>query len=331
MATSWKQIIPSHSQYDKWGLRERRLDTGFYHIRIGFSADPLKGDDWARRHALAYGGFDTALWRREHGIDYKAYGGQRIWPMLNEHIHNAQIALKGWTLYRVIDQGIRHPTVCLWVAVNAQGDRHIYREYYSTDRSIAMNCRAILSLSEGENIVANYIDPSTRKRNVETLKTTIQVFEENGLFCNCADNSFVGYDAVTNAALSTLARYAIRTGKMPDYFSELTPNQDQLSILAQKPALTFDLRFTPRCFQECCNLRWQETKGDETQKAPREKPVDKDDDGPDCVRYAIQSPLFHKATGDSRVTNFRQLYQRKLAKRKHDEVLMKCSRRAYAK
>lgn len=329
-ATAWKQIIPSHSQYDKWGLRERRLDTGFCHLRIGFSADPLKDDDWARRHALRYGGFDAAKWRREHEIDYKAYGGQRIWPMLDQYIHNNQIDTKNWSLYRVIDQGIRHPTVCIWVAVNAQGDRHIYREYYSTDRSIAMNCRAILSLSEGENIIANYIDPSTRKRGAETLKTTIQVYEENGLYCNGADNSFVGYDAVTNSALSTLARYALRTGKMPSYFEELAPNQDQLTILAQKPALTFDLRFTSRCFQECCNLRWQETRGDETQKAPSEKPVDKDDDGPDCVRYAVQSPLFHKGR-DTKIVNFRQLYQRKVAKRKHDEILAKCERRAYVK
>lgn len=335
MPSSWKQIIPSRSQYDKWGFRERRLDTGFLHLRIGFSADPLKDDDWARRHALKYGGFDAPKWRREQGIDYKAYGGQRIWPMLDEKIHNAQIDISNWTLFRVIDQGIRHPTVCLWVAVNAKGDRHIYREYYSTNRSIAMNCRAILSLTGEEPIAMNYIDPSTRKRNVETLKTTIQVYEENGLYCEPADNSFVGYDTVGNAALSTLARYALRTQTLPFYFTELQPNQDQLLVLADKPTLTFDTRFTPRCFSECCNHRWQDTKGDETQKAPTEKPVDKDDDGPDCVRYAIQSPLFYSRKRPDffcgKTIDFRKLYQLKLAKRNHDKILERCSNRAYVK
>lgn len=328
MATEWKQIIPSRSQYDKWGLRERRLDTGFYHVRIGFSADPLKDDEWARREALKYGGFLTHQWRREQGIDYKALGGQRIWPMLNEKIHNSQIDIKDWTLFRVIDQGIRHPTVCMWVAINAKGDRHFYREYYATERSIAMNCRAILSY---EKVSGTFIDPAARKRNAETLKTAIQVYEENGIYCTPADNSFVGYDTVRNAALSTLARYALRTGKLPYYFEELKPNQDQLLNLASKPALTFDLRFTPRCFEECENLRWQELRGDEAQKAPREKPVDKDDDGPDCVRYAMQSPLYcrKQKPGLIKFTNIEQIFTERRKQKKQQEILNRNARRAY--
>lgn len=328
MATEWKQIIPSRSQYDKWGLRERRLSTGFYHVRVGFSADPLKDDDWARREALKYGGFDAPQWRREQGIDYKAVSGQRIWPMLDEKIHNAQIDVKDWTLFRVIDQGIRHPTVCMWVAVNKKGDRHFYREYYATDRSIAMNCRAILSY---EKVSDTYIDPTTRKRNAETLKTTIQVYEENGIYCIPADNSFVGYDSVRNAALSTLARYALRTGILPYYFKELKPNQDQLLYLAAKPAITFDLRFTSRCFEECFNLRWREMKGDEAQNAPREKPVDKDDDGPDCVRYAVQSPLYHREQKPRLIkfTNIEQIFTERRKQKKHQEILNRNARRAY--
>ena len=331
MPTPWKQIIAPRSQYDAHGLKERRLDTGFYHIRIGFSADPLKDDDWARWKAMQYGGFDTAQWRREQGIDYKAFGGQRIWPMLDKNIHNSQVDIKDWTIFRIIDQGIRHPTVCLWVAVNAKGDRHVFREYYSTDRSIAMNCRAILSLSD-ENIEGTYIDPSTQKRGNETLKTTISVYEENGLYCIPADNAFVGYDSVTTAALSTLARWSLRTGKLPQSFAELKPNQDQLLQLADKPALTFDLRFASRCFDECCNLRWQQTRGDETQVAPKEKPVDKDDDGPDCVRYAVQSPLYYVKKREGfgvKTINYRKIYMQKVAKRKLNDVVFRSSRRAY--
>ena len=276
---SFTQIVP--------GLYRRNLSTGFTHLRVHYSCDPYKDEQWADRHALRYGGKDSPQWRREQEIDYHAYAGQRIWPMLAEKYFNYQIDTEDWTKFRVIDQGIRHPTVCLWVAVNKQGDRHVYKEYYSTDRSIAMNCRAILSLSEGERIAATYIDPSTRKRNAETLKPLISVYAENGLDCICADNSFAGYDAVTNACLSTLARVALRMGELPSYLAKLHPNQDQLLTLAARPALTFDLRFTNRCFRECCNLRWQVTRGDETQKAPVEKPVDKEDDGPDCVRYAV--------------------------------------------
>lgn len=297
LASQWKQIIPSHSIYDEWGMRERQLSTGFTHLRVGFSVDPLKGDDWARRKALEFGGFDAPKWRREQGIDYSAYRGQRIWPLMCKGLHAEVDVLAEeapWTLFRVIDQGIRHPTVCLWVAVNKKGDRHVYREYYANNRSIAFNCTQILSLDAEENILGSLIDPSTNKRNEVTLKTLRQVYEENRIHTSCADNSFAGYDAVNTAIMSTLARTAIRTGVLPESLAALKPNQKALLSLADKPALTFDLRFTDRCFTECCNLRWQETKGDLTQKALREKPADKDDDGPDCIRYAVQSSLFYK-------------------------------------
>jgi len=333
MATEWKQVIPSRSQYDEHGLRIRKLSRGFCHVRIGFSADPLKDDDWARRHAMRYGGFQSAMWQMEQGINYKARGGQRIWPMLSDKFFNAVTDIKGWTLFRIIDQGIRHPTVCLWVAVNARGDRHFYREYYATDRSIAMNCRQILQLSEDERISGNYIDPATRKRNPQTLKMAITVYEENKLYCETADNSFAGYDKVREGAISTLCRHAIRTGDMPDWLRKLEPTQDELTTLAAKPAITFDLRFTSRAFEECCNLRWRETQGDATQKAAPEKPMDKEDDGPDCVRYAVQSPLFYRKPEQKgiglKMINFRELHKKQVELRERKEREEKRLMRAY--
>lgn len=331
MATPWKTIIPPRSVHDAHGLKERRLSTGFCHLRIGFSADPLKDDAWAKAHALTYGGFDAARWRREQGIDYHAYAGQRIWPMLAQKEHDARIDISENTLFRVIDQGIRHPTVCLWIAVNAQGDRHVYREYYATNRSIAMNCRTILSLTpEEEHISGNYIDPETKKRNPETLKTAIGVYAENGFYCTPADNSFVGYDSVTSAALSTLARNALRSHKLSPYLAELNPIESELLKMAELPALTFDLRFTNRCFMECCNLRWQESKGDETQKAPSEKPVDREDDGPDCVRYGVQSGLYYTAKPSRaiKIVDVRKIMQLKEVKRDRSKLWKRHEQRA---
>jgi len=331
MPTDWKQIIPSASVYDPNGFRERVLDTGFTHLRIGFSVNSNKDDDWAVRKALEYGGFDAPEWRRENCIDYDAYSGQRLWPMLSREEHNSSMDISECTLYRVIDQGIRHPTVCLWVAVNRNGDRHIYREYYSVNRSIAMNCRAIIDMTpEDEHISMNLIDPATRKRNEETLKTVISVYEENGLYCYPADNSFAGYDAVSTSLLSTVARNSIRKGAVSKHLADLNPSQDQLLHLAKHPSLTFDLRFTNRCFTECGNLRWQETKSDVTQFSQKEKPVDKDDDGPDCVRYAVQSQLFYKGRGSNtiKILPFRKMTQLKIAKRNNDKMYDKLSHRA---
>ena len=311
------------------GVCQRRLSSGFSHVRVHYTADPAKDDKWMRQHALNYGGLDTAGWRREQEIDYHAYGGQRIWPMLSK-AHHAENDISGWTLFRVLDEGVRHPTVCIWVAVNAKGDRHVYREYYATGRSISMNCRAILALTPNdENIRYNWIDPSTKKRSAESLTPMIKVFEDNDLPCVCADNSFAGYDAVTSALLSTLARRALYSGELPPSLAVLKPSQDQLLVLAAKPALTFDLRFTNNCFTECCNHRWQEIKGDESQVAPREKPMDKDDDGPDCVRYSMQSLLFHRPeeSNEIKIIDFKVL-SRLNARKKSSQLEMSYARQS---
>ena len=329
MPTEWKQIIHPNSVYDAHGLKERTLDTWFTHLRIGFSVNTNKDDDWAARHALSYGGFDSPKWRREQGIEYDAYSGQRIWPMISRD-HDLKLDIKGYTLYRILDQGIRHPTVCIWVAVNAKGDRHVYREYYAVNKSIAMNCRAIIDMTPANELIAmNLIDPSTAKRNPETLESLISVYEKNGLYCYKADNSFAGYDTVATSLLSTIARKAIRTGEMPKHLAELSPTQDQLLSLAAKPALTFDLRFASRCFGECANLRWADTKSDVTQHAKKEKPVDINDDGSDCVRYAVQSHLGYKLLPrDLTVLPFAKMSQLMKAKKKQNEIALRNENRS---
>lgn len=323
--------MPTYWEEPLKGIKKRVLDTGFTHLRIHYTADKEKDNDWANRFSLYFGGRDSPRWRREMEIDYRAAAGQRIWPMLDEKLHNAQIDVSGLTKFRIIDQGIRHPTTCIWVAVNAQGDRHVYREYYATDRSIAMNCRAIISLSKGEKIQGTYIDPSTKKRSNETLKPLISVYEENGIFCTPADNSFAGYDRVASAVLSTLARYSIRTGKLNKWLADINPDVDQLTKLAEHPALIFDLRFTSRCFQECYNHRWKEATGDLSQKAEPEKPVDKDDEGPDCVRYAMMSPLFYvpQEQGGFRKITIAEFWKKRDELRKQKEADIKYAKRAY--
>jgi hypothetical protein len=274
------------------GLTARRLANDFAHLRIHYTADPLKRGDWAARQSVLYGGLESPTWRREMEIDYNAFSGQRIWPSLC-NFHDAQYDMKNWTVYRVIDQGIRHPTVSLWIGVNAKKDRHVFREYYSTGMSIAENCRKILRIDSGENIAGSFIDPATRKRNEIDLTSIAQVYAENGISCSFADNSFAGYDTVSQMLLSTLVRKSLDGMKIP-FIDNLKPTKEQLYMLAEKPALTFDLRFTPKCWTEMCGLRWRQSKVDPTQKSQAETAVDVFDDGPDCVRYGCQSYLGFK-------------------------------------
>jgi hypothetical protein len=290
----------------KWQPRHKgeQLKSGFFHREIHYSDDPARDDDWVRRESPRYGGVTSAKWRREQEIDWDVFGGERVWPMLSRQFHNSHIILnEDQAIYRIIDHGIRHPTCCLWCAVNRKGDRHFFREYYATDKSVALNAREIVRLSSKEEVVLDtYIDPSTLKRvNFQTtdpsadkkgLTSLIELYISHGIPCSLADNSSAGYDKVTNGLLSTLARESLRTGQLSSYLTEMKINQEGLLLLADKPAITFDLRCTDRAFREVENLRWKEVTGDETQRAEPEKTVDVEDEGPDCVRYAMQSNLF---------------------------------------
>jgi len=311
------------------GIQVRRLPSDFAHLRIHYTANPLKRGDWASRHSARYGGIDDPRWQREQEINYNSYTGQRLWPLLSK-MHNAQhnVFDGHWAVYRSIDQGIRHPTVCVWVAVNKYGDRHIFREFYSVGRSISENCRLIRGIDRSEVIAGSIIDPSTRKRNEVDLTPLVDIYTENGIFAELADNSFVGYDKVGQMLMSTLARKKL-AGETVETLDKFNLTDALLKQFADIPALTFDLRFTNRTFLECSNLRWQEGKGDPTQTRAKEKPVDVDDDGADCVRYACQTVLTYKET-KKKVFNMAEYWKLKQENIHLKEMKEKSRLRAYA-
>lgn len=295
MATDFKQLMT--------GVTERRLDTDFDHLRIHYSADPEKDDRWAARLSAKYGGRDSPKWRREFEIDYTAVQGQRVYPMMySVHIID-KIMTNDWAVYRIIDHGIRHPTVCLWVGVNRAGDRHVFREYFMTNKTIAFNCEEILRRTPDKPVISTYIDPATRQRvasgsrDLQPISVLSLYNTAFGFGCVPADNSRVGYDRVREGLLSVLARKALVDGAVDEdtvfakeYFKEFDLSVSELLEMSSRPSLTFS-NDCPRCYVEMRNLRFKEISGDVTQNAAPEEMMDKDDDGPDCVRYAMMSKL----------------------------------------
>jgi hypothetical protein len=144
--------------------------------------------------------------------------------------------------------------------------------------------------------------------------------------CSFADNSFAGYDTVGQMLLSTLARKSLDGMKVP-FIDNLNASKEQLYMLAEKPALTFDLRFTPKCWVEMCGLRWRQSKVDASQKSQPETPVDVYDDGCDCVRYSCQSQLCSRITTTKNLTILEIM---ELHRKQRESSFDIGSRRAYA-
>lgn len=293
MATDWKEVAR--------GVQVRRLDTNYCHVRIHYSADPEKGADWVKRRSARYGGIETPKWRREQEIDYSAVQGQPVYPMLAS-LHVAIRSIVDMAIYRIIDHGIRHPMVCLWMGVSPNGDRHVFREYYRSGATIAVNCAEVVRLTK-ENVVDTIFDPATHQRiplsstdkaPVSSLSLYKDALKISG---SLADNSKAGYDTVRNSLLSTLARKAMSDGDVgehshfaKEYFVKFSLTNVEFLEMSIHPALTFD----PSCirvFREMRNLRFKEISGDPTEKAKPEEIMDFEDDGPDCVRYGVQTKL----------------------------------------
>lgn len=96
---------------------------------------------------------------------------------------------------RGIDWGISHPTTCLFIGVDVERKFvYVFDEFVKSNYLIEESCRAILEKSKGKNYEWTVIDPSTNKRNSQTMLTDKDEFSRNGIFCVPGDNRDRGID-----------------------------------------------------------------------------------------------------------------------------------------
>ncbi|MHC4230968.1 MAG: terminase large subunit domain-containing protein, partial [Planctomycetota bacterium] len=80
------------------------------------------------------------IWKQEYGGEFITQAGL-IWPdyknrmVPDGHIFDPKdfILDKNWNVIRAIDVGVRHPTACLWAAVDEESNVWVYREYEETN------------------------------------------------------------------------------------------------------------------------------------------------------------------------------------------------------
>jgi len=111
--------------------------------------------------------------------------------------HVKEIDPKGMKLVRGVDWGIAHPTVCLWVYVDKENKKvYVENEFKRSDLLIHESCNVITEITNRRPVEWTVIDPSTNKRNSQTMFTDKQEFARCGISCIDGDNRDRGVNNV---------------------------------------------------------------------------------------------------------------------------------------
>ncbi len=168
------------------------------------------------------------------------------------HVHPCRWVLKkkGFKYYRCMDFGFTNPFVCLWYAVDHDGNYYFYRQYYQAKMLIEGHAKYMKSFREP--IEASYVDHDAKDRralvvnhDIDTLKAKKDI--EQGI--------------------RSIKRVLIM--EHPH-----TPSGRKITI---DPSCTF-------LINELEELLW-----DTTRDQVKEIYVDKVNDSVDCLRYGVHS------------------------------------------
>lgn len=140
-------------------------------------------------------------------------------------------------VFRGLDWGLDHPTVCLWAKLDeSKGILYVYDEYVKSGMTISENCKVIKDKSGMVPIEWSVIDPSSKRRDPQTLRSVADEFARYGLTCIQGDNRERGRDIV---------KMFLKTGRV---------------------------KISPRCknlIYELRNLQWGDKVGDDCTDALR--------------------------------------------------------------
>lgn len=175
------------------------------------------------------------------------------------HLREAFEIPKEWKRFRSIDFGYNNPFVCQWWAQDGDGNLYLYREIYKTRRLVEDHARDIVRLSQGENIAFTVADHDAEDR---------ATLERHGVKTIPAKKDISpGIQAVQSRLRvdeqTKKPRLFVLRGALVETDTELAESK--------KPTSTAD---------EFPGYVWKD-------KSKKEEPVDADNHGMDCVRYAV--------------------------------------------
>jgi phage terminase large subunit-like protein len=177
-----------------------------------------------------------------------------------------------WYRYMAIDPHPRKPTACLWVAIDEKDRLFVYDELLFSG-SLADLASAIRS-QEGQYVAhRRFIDPSSDHE--DKLAGGFNVRKElmkHKIWCERANNDV------------ELGLSKVHEALMPDAQQLTGKFEARLKIS----------RLCPTLIRQLQHYIWDEYKMRPEEHDPKEKPMKKDDDLIDCLRYILASnPVYH--------------------------------------
>jgi hypothetical protein len=176
---------------------------------------------------------------------------------------------KNWNIIRAIDVGVRHPTACLWAAVDEESNVWIYREYQETNPIHEAHAEAISALTD-ESIYRTFISPDAKRKSGLVTQDgqpnlcALDIYRRSGVYATpAADN--------VSAGIAEVARYFRAT-------LEDNPQHPKLMISKNCRQLRDGL----------LNYIWSDPKVYK-ELDPQEKPRKYHDDLMDALRYLVSS------------------------------------------
>lgn len=157
--TAWAKVY--HRSEVREALVRKRVSVPQYNV-FGFEAGTTEEmQDVVQKFQV---------WKQEYGGEFTTQAGL-IWPDFKNqmqplgHIFDPDDFNidKNWNIIRAIDVGVRHPTACLWAAVDEESNVWVYREYEEVNPIHEAHAEAIAALSE-EPVYRSFISPDAKRK-----------------------------------------------------------------------------------------------------------------------------------------------------------------------
>lgn len=205
----------------------------------------------------------------------------------------------GWTLYRALDHGDKHPSACLWGAVSPGGDLFIYRDYLRTGRVPSQVAAEVIDASGNtRRKVGTYRNPKTDSMYDRYEEVFVREAFQWTVFDARAFSTNSAGEGIRLSQLYAMSGLRVKQGSGRDSDHYVPILKEWFAVDKTKPHYVTKELGAPRVyvFSTCVEFIrtikrwvWVERKTKSTERLAKESPCKRDDDLCDCMKLMIQA------------------------------------------